>query len=878
MSLSRRLRLGIRRLLRKDAVEQDLDDEVRDYLARATEDYVARGLTHEAAERRARADIGSLESVKEEARGFSTWEAVVETTLRDWRYGLRSLRRAPGFALVTILTLALGIGATTAIFSAVKPILFEPLPYADGNRLMTIWYGAADGSRAPQAFGNVRELETRSRSFAALAAMRPWLPIFNSGDEPERLTGQRVGARYFEVLGVTPALGRTFDAAADRPNGGNDVIISDRIWRTRLAANPAIVGHEIRLDDRTFVVRGVLPATFENVLAPDAEIWSLLQYDPALPPQGREWGHHLRLVGRLSPGATVESARAELERIAREPLTEFPRVRWASMANGLIISALADDVTGAVRPAFTAVMGAVLVMLAIAGVNVTNLLVGRGVRRRPEFAVRSALGAGKLRLARQLFSECLLVAAVGGALGLAVAELGLRELVALSPSGLPRVAAMQLDATAFMFAGGITLAIACLVGVIPALQISRGSTTVQQGSARTSGIQRGTRRILVVAEVALALILLVNAGLLWRSLSLLFAVDPGFNTSQLLTLQVQPSPTPEGRDLNTQFYRNAAAAVRAMPGVSAAAFTSQLPLSGDSDEYGAIFEGDDPNAGRSVFRYAVSDGYFDAIGIPVRRGRAIDARDIAGAPLSAMISESLAKAKFGDRDPVGQRMHIGPTNLPWFTIVGVAGDVRQASLAVDQPEGVYISTEQSWFPESVQSLVVRASGDAAALASPVKNLLRSIERGRAIVRVATMDELMLKGAAERRFVMVIVEVFAIVALLLAAIGLHGVLSSQVAERMKEIGIRSALGASRGAIARLVLGQGIGLTLAGIGIGLVGAVLASRVVVTMLFGVTRLDAMTHMGVIALLVLVAVIASAVPAWRAARVDPVTTLRGE
>lgn len=877
MAILRTVRAGLRRLLKKDAVERDLDDEVRDYLAHATDEYIRAGMTPAAAARRARAELGSVESVKEEARGSTTWDAIVETTARDVRFGLRSLARAPGFAFTTAVTLALGIGGTSAIVSAVKPILFDPLPYPNGGAIVNIAYAGADGSRVPQTFGTYEELARRSRSFLALAPMKPWSPTIAGAVDVDKLTGQRVGAGYLKVLGVNPAIGHDLDPSQDRPGGADEVLLSDSLWRRRFDGNAAIVGSTILLDGRPFTVAGVMPPSFENVLAPEAEIWTLLKYDPALPANGREWGHHLRLSGRLSPQTSLGAAEAELRRIAQNPIPEFSRPPWASMANGLIVSSLAADVTGAVRPAFTAVLGAVLVMLAIACVNVANLLVGRSLRRRSEIALRTALGASRSRLIRQLLTEGAVIAVIGGVLGLVVAYFGLRELVAVSPPGLPRVAAMRLDGSVLAFTAGLTLLVALVVGIIPAVQLASRhiSAAVRVGGFRIANAHVA-RHSLVIVEVALALILLVNAGLLGRSLSSLFAVNPGFDAAHVLTMQIHPPPQTIDKAAGDRFFRDALAAVRSLPRVAAAGFTTQLPFSGDDDEYGARFEGEEANTQHSVFRYAVSDGFFEALGIPLKRGRAISARDGAATPPVAVISASLAARGFADRDPIGQRIHVGPDEGPWFTVIGVAGDVRQASLATSQPDAVYIPAEQSWSPENLQSLVVRSDGEAGTLTTEVKGAVRSIASDRPIVRIATMAQLIGATAAERRFVMLVLEAFALVALALSAIGLHGVLSSQVAERMREIGVRAALGASRGAIVRLILGQGFALTLAGLGIGLAGAVLASKTLVTLLFGVTRLDVATYAGVTVLLAAVSVLACAIPAWRAAHVDPVTTLR--
>jgi putative ABC transport system permease protein len=714
--------------------------------------------------------------------------------------------------------------------------------------------------------------------------MKTWQPTIIGGDQPERLDGQRVSASYFRVLGVSPAMGRDFLESDDQLNGPKVTIISDSLWRRRFGGDSAIVGRQVRLDDNSYTVIGVMPVAFENVLAPSAELWSPLQYDQSLPPQGREWGHHLRTMGRLQPGIGTEQAGHDLDQVLHDLAAIYPLVlKDYGIPEKFIINSLQDDITGAVKPVLLAVLGAVVLVLTIACVNVTNLLLARGAQRRGEFAMRAALGAGRMRMIRQLLTESLLLAILGCTFGMVVAELGIHALVVLSPPGLPRVGAIGLNGKVFTFGLVITTLIGLVVGLIPALHTSRTDlrTGLQQSSRRTAGGHQLTRRALVVAEVALALILLVSAGLLLRSLQRLFAISPGFDASHLLTMQVQTSGHRFDKDTTHRFFAQALEAVRQVPGVTAAAFTSQLPLSGDLDEYGLHFEpspNGKPEGGYSTFRYAVTPGYLEAMGIPVRRGRLLDVRDIAGAPGAVMISESLAERKFPGQDPIGRRVHVGRQDLPWYTIVGVVGDVKQASLAVSQPDAVYITLDQWYFADNALSLIVRSHGDAAALAPAIRDAIWSVDKDQPIVRVATMDDLLAVSAAERRFALILFEAFGIVALVLAATGIYGVLSGSVTERTREIGVRLALGASRSNILALVVRQGMTLTGLGVVIGLSGAAVASQAIVTLLFGISRLDPITYFGVIALLVGVSVIACWVPAWRAARVDPSITLRAE
>ncbi len=885
MDLWRQFTRGFGVLIHGHAADKDVADEVEHYLEEATAAWMARGLSPQDARRAARLELGSPSVAREQVRS-SGWEHTIRTLLTDLRYAARQLLRNRGFALVTSLTLALGIGASTAIFSAVNPILFEPLPYPHAGRLMMIWEMRSDGAPRPVTFGTFHGLQERSRSFDAMAVMKPWQPAMAGSGQPERFEGQRVSVDYFRMLGISPALGRDFQSADDQFHGPNVVVLSDRLWRLRFAADRATVGQQIKLDDNLFTVIGVMPSSFENVLASAAELWAPLQYNPSLPADGREWGHHLRMVGRLRQGVSGNQARNELSVILR-PLTQTYAKGYDSSGgppDGMVINRLQDDITRAVKPALLAILGAVGLVLLIVCVNVTNLLLALGARRRGEFAMRAALGAGRMRMIRQVLTESLLLAAIGGVLGLGVAVVGVRALVALSPPGLPRAGAIHIDSAVFAFGLVITTAIGLIVGLLPALQASRSDpqSGLQQNSRTSGGGRQSTRRALAVSQVALALVLLVTAGLVLRSLETLFAIDPGFDASHLLTMQVQQYGHQFDTDsARARFLTQALEAVRQVAGVSSAAFTSQLPLSGDFDVYGVQFEAHTGTAEGSL-RYAVSAGYFETARIPLLRGRLLDERDNAQTPGVVVISESLAKSKFPHQDPIGQRVRVGPNTghaeLPWDTIVGVVGDVKQASLAVSQSDAFYVPTTQWPLVDGTQSLVVRTRDDPATLAPAVKNAIWSVDKDQPIVRVATMDSLLTSSEADRRFALTLFEAFGGVALLLAAVGIYGVLSGGVNERMREIGVRAALGASRRNILLLVIGQGMTLTGIGIMIGLFGAVAASQFIISLLYGVSRFDPITYLFVIALLTGVSGIACWAPAWRAAQVDPSITLRAE
>jgi putative ABC transport system permease protein len=588
------------------------------------------------------------------------------------------------------------------------------------------------------------------------------------------------------------------------------------------------------------------------------------------------------MVGRLRPGVSGHQAKDDLASIVRTPVSEFPRPRWAALSRGVILDLLQEDITRGVKPGLLAVFAAVVLVLLIACVNVTNLVLVRGSQRQGEIAMRAALGAARPRLIRQLITESLLLSMFGGAVGIAVAQAGIRLLIALSPPELPRIAAIRIDISAFAFAFGIALLVGLAVGLIPALQSSRRGLhdALQQSSQRAAGSHQVTRRIFVVAEVALALVLLVSAGLLLHSLRKLFAVPTGFQASNVLSMQVQTYGKKYDDDrVCHQFFRQALDAVRQVPGVASAAFTSQLPLSGDSDVYGARFEGDDPETGYAVYRYAVTPGYFSALHIPLKQGRLLDEHDTTNTPPVILISESLARRRFPNQDAIGKRVHVGgPATSSMFTVVGVVGDVKQMSLALGETDAVYTTTEQWHWADGTLSLVVGTKGDAAALVSAIKNAVWSVDKDQPIIRVATMDNLLSQSAAERRFVLILFEAFGLVALALAATGIYAVLSSSVTERTKEIGVRSALGASSRGILTLVMRQGMQLTAIGILLGLAGSVAATQAIGAMLFGISLLDPFTYLGVILLLAAVSVIACGVPAWRAARIDPMVALRYE
>ena len=886
MGLLRQIRRGVTALFSPARADADMDNEIRDFVQGRTRELVRENLSYEDAQRIARIEIGSITATRESVRA-SGWEHGVDTLLGDCRYALRRLRRDPGFTGVAALTLALGIGAATAIFSAVNPILFRALPYPGADRIVAISDRAPSGAPAEPTYGTYEELASRSRSFETLSAADLWRPSLTGTDEAERLQGQRVSASYFHTLGVLPAAGRTFDSTEDVPGAARVAVLSDRLVKRRFGVEGAVVGASITMNGEPFTVVGIMPPGFVDVMAPATDVWAPLQAQPRAPPDAREWGHHYRIVGRLKRGVDADAARRELASIASQQVAEFPRVPWALLDNGVLVRGLQEDVTAAARPALVAIVAAAAVLLLIACVNVANLLLARSRRRRAEFALRSALGAEGGRLVRQLLTESVMLAMIGGALAFFVAQLGVGALIALSPPGLPSADLIRIDGAAFVFGLLVTTIVGITVGLMPALSASRADVRggMQPVSRTFAGGRGAARGALVVSEVALALVLLVGAGLLLRSLDRLFAVSPGVQAERVLTMQVVDAADRNRTDQQRlNFYEQVVTAVRNVPGVTGAAFTSQLPLSGDLDAYGytfAAFPEREPGEDGAAMRYSVTADYIDVMGIPLLRGRRLDETDRADAPGSFLISETLARQTFGDADPIGQRVRFGPESdgtRPWGTVVGVVGNVKQQSLASQNNTAFYVPAAQWRWVDPVQSLVVRTSGDASALMNAVRRAVWSVDRNKPITRVATMEQLIWRTGSDRRFASVIYGTFAIAALLLAAVGLYGVVSGLVAERTREFGIRSALGATHGEIVRGVLGNGLVFTAIGVAMGVAGAFATSRLLETLLYGISRTDPATYAGVIALLGGVAALACWAPARRAAAVDPAVTLRAE
>jgi predicted permease len=873
---------GLRALFRTRDADAEISDEIAHYVDQSTQAHEAEGMSPDSARRAALLEIGNATIVREEVRG-SGWEHTVETLIGDVHYALRRLRRNPGFTATAVATLALGIGASTMVFSTISPILLEPLPFPHANRLVTVDDRTNAGTPMPVTFGTFAELRARTRSFEMMGLADGWRPSLSGTGEPERLTGQRITADYFGVYGVTPAVGRGFTADDEKIGGAQVAVLSDALLQRRFNGDRSIVGRTIDLDGHPYTVVGILPPSFRNVVAP-AEIFAPLRDQMTGDFTTREWGHHYQMIARLAPNASIEMATRELSTIGRTPQSAFPRPSWANLRQGLLVRSMQEFVASPIKPTLLAIVGAVALLLAIAVVNVTNLVLTRGAQRRPELAMRVALGAARGRIVRQLLTESVVLALVGNVIGLALAYAGVRALTAIGGTQLPRADAIHVNVRVALFSLVLTTVVGLVVGLLPALGAARAESSIGLHQSTKRRGTAGTRSVLVIAEVAIALVLLVSAGLLFRSVTRLLSVPPGFDPSHVVTMQVVATgPAFDSDAARMRLYRETLTAVRALPGVSAAAYTSQLPLSGDIDGYGAEAASVPTSTGGaagSPMRYAVTPEYFATMRIPLLQGRLLNDEDRAGSPTAVVINESLGRRLFGTRSPIGERVRFGPQvgGASWDYVVGVVPDVKHFSLAAGAPDAFYVATDQWVWVDNVQTLIVRATGGAAALVPSIRRAIWSIDRDRPIQRIRTMDSFVTASASQRRFALLVIETFAGAALLLAAVGLYGVIAGGVSERVREIGIRFALGASASHVVGRVVGRSLALTACGIVAGIVGSALATRLIASMLFGITRVDVPTYAGVIAVLLAVAAVAAWAPARRAVGVDPTTALRAE
>jgi putative ABC transport system permease protein len=807
---------------------------------------------------------------------------MMENFLNDLKFALRMLYKNRGFTAVALLALALGIGANTAIFSVVNAVLLRPLPYRDPQRLIMVWenYQQLGGPEREWASpADFKDFRDQAQSFEHVTALLGWQPTLTGQDEPEDLQGAAVSHDTFTMLGVEPALGRGFSADEDRAGAERVVVLSHQLWQRRFGADPAIVGRSLTLSGESYTVIGVLPGGFSFPILPATEVWRAA--DPLLANSGCGRGCViLRLMAKLKPSVTIDAARAEMDGLTRQIAERFPE---SNKGVGATLVPLHEQLVGDVKPAMFVLLGAVGLVLLIACANVANLLLARAAAREKEVAIRAALGATRARLIRQHLTESLVLAVLGGALGLLLAFWLVDLLVSFAPKGTPRVEEIAIDPSVLAFTFGVAVLTGVVFGLAPALLSSRTNfnSSLKEGGRDTSATSRGARvrSLLVVSEVALALMLLVGAGLLIKSLVNLQRVDPGFNPKSALRVDVGLPRTryPE-RNQSAAFYKQLLDRVAELPGVQSAGAVSSLPLSGGGTDSDFGIEGRppaEPGHPQVAWYSSVTPAYFRAMGTRLQRGREFTDADSSDSSKVVMISETMARRFFPEEDPLGKRLVFGG-GKDLREIVGVISDVKSFGLNLDARPSMYFPHAQN--PARGMSLVVRTQGDPQRLAAAIRSQVSELDRDLALSNVMTMEQLVGVSLAEPRFTLLLLGAFAAIAMLLSAIGVYGVVSYSVTQRSHEIGVRMALGAKTSDVLRLVVGQGMRLVLGGVGIGLVAAFALTRVMESLLFGVSATDFPTFALTSLVLAGVALGACFVPARRATKVDPMVALRYE
>jgi putative ABC transport system permease protein len=872
----------LRRTIRDEPRDPDFLAEMEEHVGLLAERYRRQGMTSKDAELAARQQFGNTALLEEDHRTMLTIPTIDELR-SDLIFAARMLRKNLGFAAAAVLTLALGIGANSAIFSLCNAVLFKALPYSAPDRIVMLWETLL-GKPITVAPANFVDWRNASQSFSEMAAVNPNAGFtLGSPNEPVRLTGAGVSANFFSLLGIRFAFGRSFLPEEDQPGNNQVVILSHPVWQQRFGADKDITGRTVRLNDATYTVVGVLPAAFQFATnAADfqarsqIDVWVPLALDLEKLNRGT---HPLRVIARLKPGVSLPQAQAELNVLGANLARMYPA---DNRDKGIVVVPIAEQVTGNVRMALEALLSAVGMVLLIACANVANLLLSRAAARQKEMAVRVALGASRRRLAQQLLTESLFLAGLGGMAGLGLSFGAIRFVTPFLPADLSRAAGIAVDERMLVF----TLAISLFAGVLFGLGTLLGTLRVNPGESLketnrvAGGGQPVLRNVLGVSQIAIAIVLLIAAGLMAKSFWALIHVPPGFRTENILTarLSLPKSHYPDNRRI-AAFERQVLDALHGRPGIQSAGFATYLPLSGSDNGWAFFIEGQPPLP-VGTFNFAkyrpASEGYFEALGIPLLRGRLFTAADVADYPWVVVINDSMARRYWRSKNPIGERLHFnGPT---WRTVVGVVGDVHHEGLDGEPRPEMYMPMDQAANVESGPTIVVRSTLDASAAAAAVREAISAIDREFPVDRIDTMEQLLSRSVAQPRFRTTILLTFSILALVMASIGIYGVMNYLVIQRTREFGIRLSLGATRGDVLRLVLGRAAALIGVGTCLGLGGAIVLVRFIAKLLFQTPPLDTLTFAAVPILLVAVALLASYLPARRATRVDPMVTLRYE
>jgi putative ABC transport system permease protein len=878
--------LWMRRLFRRIREEKLLDKELRFHLERQMAGNVAAGMSPEEARRRAQLEFGGLERVKEEVRD-TRWESHLDTLFRDIRYALRTLRKAPGFTAVAVLTLALGIGANTAIFSVVYAVLLKPLPFTNPGQLFTAFQANTQQGIAETgcSYPNFEEWRAQNHVFSELAGILAHQLTLTGRGEPSVVNTSVVTPELFALLDVKPLAGRIFFSQDGKQGAAPVVLVSEELWRGKFGEDPKIVGTSINLDKRPFTVIGIIPVAFRTpFFNTKQEVWIPLVQDPVfsifMPKRGV---HLLPALGRLKPGVSVAQAQAEMDAISERLAREFPAEN-----NGWTVRLvpLQKEIVGDVRTELLVLLGAVGLVLLIACANIANLLLTRATARSKEIAVRTALGAGRTRIIRQLLSETALLGLLGGGVGVALAYWGVKALSSLLPSDLPHMNPVRVDYFVLGFALLLSAIAGVAFGLVPAMFAANADiqTTLREGArSGESRNRRHARSLLVVAEISLAMALLVTAGLLLRSFARLTSVSPGFDAEHIVKVDISlPQFQYSTPRQWAAFSEELLARIHSDPGLQDSAVVVPRPIADQNVDLPFDIVGNPPSsagASRTASYVSISPDYFRVMGIPLLAGRVFNQHDISFAPRVSIISEAMARLYFPNQDPLGKQITFGyprGSGGSMREIVGIVGNVRDVALSKSPGAIMYVPFAQAPFWGA--NLVVKSSLSTSSVAAAIRQEVERIDKDLPVTDVAKMPDLIDASVAQPRFRMFLLGLFAVMALVLAATGIFGVISYSVSRRTNEIGIRVALGASRGAILRMILGETLRLTLAGLAVGVPCALGAARLVGHMLFGVSPHDLATLTIVAVLLAAVAAFAGYVPARRAMRVDPLVALRYE